>query len=126
MTRLWSRRGDKIDRLFVPAIPTVRGLEIEELKAKPGVDITTRWICFYPGRLSATLGMPAIAWLVFKVIRTIPHLRARGWGASARRGLCPECGYDLRATPARCPECGWLAPVKLDPDKLAERLSEMR
>ena len=32
------------------------------------------------------------------------RLRSRG-------GLCPRCGYDLRAAPGRCPECGSIPKV---------------
>ena len=50
---------------------------------------------------AAAFAMSPIAWLI---------LRLRRWRRQ-RAGLCPQCGYDLRATPGRCPECGTIASV---------------
>jgi hypothetical protein len=55
-------------------------------------------------------------WLVTVVTSILPMcwfihcLRLGRRAARARRGLCRNCGYDLRASPQRCPECGTAVP----------------
>jgi len=46
---------------------------------------------------------PALLFAILPGIRLVKIVRAR---RRYRPGLCPHCGYDLRATPERCPECG--------------------
>lgn len=45
-------------------------------------------------------------WFALSVALVMPALWVLRRGTRALAGYCPECGYDLRATPDRCPECG--------------------
>jgi hypothetical protein len=53
-------------------------------------------------------------WPIVLLSIVVPLIRAGGALRRRRRkrgGLCPQCGYDLRASPGRCPECGVGAPA---------------
>ena len=62
--------------------------------------------------VAAGLGCGTLLYLPSKVLRLLPGGR-NGPTARLKRGLCQNCGFDLRATPAWCPECG--APLFVDP-----------
>jgi hypothetical protein len=46
-------------------------------------------------------------WFVVLLSGVLPAIWLwKRWRRGATQGLCPGCGYDMRATPDRCPECG--------------------
>ena len=66
----------------------------------------------FVSRYDHVFGVMFPAWAVVLVTGLLPAKRMPRWISALRarqrgaRGLCPGCGYDLRATPERCPECG--------------------
>jgi predicted RNA-binding Zn-ribbon protein involved in translation (DUF1610 family) len=58
------------------------------------------------------------AWFAGVTFAVVPAVAVRRWRRERRGnapGLCPSCGYDLRATPERCPECGTVVAAATSP-----------
>jgi hypothetical protein len=53
------------------------------------------------------LFVPVVGFAILPLVWLSGRLSSR---RAARRGRCPACGYDLRASPDRCPECGVSTP----------------
>lgn len=90
-SRVTSRRG----RLFAylcAACPVALNVAVLYLRRDDGSPL-----CFM-----AWLGVGLVIYLLTQLDR-IPSRTAR----RIDKGLCPNCAYDMRATPRRCPECGY-------------------
>ncbi len=87
-----------------PPIPTIMGFGHSTKSFTAMMD--------FPSPLNEVSTWCAPSWFIIAVTGALPLYRWQDFRSGRRRrvrrakGLCVQCGYDLRATPDRCPECG--------------------
>jgi hypothetical protein len=57
-------------------------------------------------QLHIPLFLAALCYLSAGAVAVVYMARRNRLKQRIKSGLCPNCGYDIRATPERCPECG--------------------
>jgi hypothetical protein len=115
----WKSVPDAPARSSVPAPPNTPSGEFSTTRVFdpfPGVVWAEHWITRNvggnpPATWVARRDGRVDYWLPIVLTLLIPSMWLGNWSWRWRRrhapvGICPSCGYDLRATPGRCPECG--------------------
>ena len=102
--KLWGRYSDS----NLPFVTVARreGVTRKRLADEPPIrsDLPTR-----PYHYMFEIGVSYVPVCLVSAAVPLIWLRRRGAWKRQRRaaaGLCPACGYDIRATPDQCPECG--------------------
>jgi len=104
--RLWHFvRSAWLGLIFLPAFILWVFAVIFDREKRP--DLHERYLrpaAFYV--LLSYLAIGAILWLGSALRDSFRHSRISLASYRIAKGLCPACGYDLRASKDRCPECG--------------------
>jgi hypothetical protein len=84
-----------------PVVARDRSVRYQEFGETITVVATPHWF------LMLLFAVPLSAAIALHRYRTLPSVRLA-------KGLCPTCGYDLRASNERCPECGAIIPLAIE------------
>lgn len=107
-----SRRGGiDFERVTMPQPFTSDWQWLSSRDPPPGWRFANHWLLGFGYRNAAVAGGRVADviipyWAILVAATLLPAIVLHRRRRRHQPGLCPACGYDLRATPDRCPECG--------------------